>query len=92
MRQPEHDGGDADFRKEGVRAPIVAGDNASPVLQPAEGVLNPMALPVERLVVGQWRLPVPGRGNAGLDATLTKPFPEPVAVVAAIAEQLARRR
>ena len=45
-----------------------------------------MTLPVERLVVGQVALPVPGRRKSEFDATLTQSFPKPVAVVAAIAK------
>ena len=73
-------------------ASIVAGCYATPVFQSAERVLDPVTLPIEDLVVGQGDLPVSGRWNAGLDSTVAQPFPEPVAVVSAIAEQLARRR
>ena len=51
-----------------------------------------MTLSVEDLVVGWGCLPVFGRWYAGLNATIAQPFPEPVAVVSAIAEQLVRRR
>ena len=75
-----------------MRASIVAGGDATPVLQTAEGILDPMPLPIEDLVVGQGELPVFGRRNAGLDSAVAQPFPEPVAVLSTIAQQLARRR
>jgi hypothetical protein len=69
---------------------IVACSYATPVLHTAEGILDPMTLPIEDLVVGH--LSVFGRRNAGLDPTVAQPFPEPIAVISAIAEQRARRR
>jgi hypothetical protein len=46
--EPEDDGGgDADCGQEGVGALIVAGMDASPVLEPAEHDLDPVALSIE---------------------------------------------
>ena len=51
--QPECDGcGDADGREEGMGASVVAGSDAPPVLEPSGHVLDLVALPIERLFVG----------------------------------------
>ena len=47
------DGGEDDDGHEDVGAAIVAGVDASPVLEAAENVFDAMALAVERLVVGR---------------------------------------
>lgn len=71
-------------------AAVVAGCDTSPVLQPTEGILDAMALAVERPVIGQWQLARPRGWDARGDATLDQCGSEPGAVVAAVAEQFAR--
>lgn len=52
MLLPEHDGSsEDDSREEGLVAPVVAGCDPSPVFQPAEHVLDPVASFVAALVV-----------------------------------------
>ena len=51
MRFYNDGNGDADGGQEGVGAPVVAGVDTSPVLVPAEHVLDLMALAVEHPVV-----------------------------------------
>ena len=59
MIDPEDDDcSDTDCREEGVSAAVVAGVDASPVLELAEHVLDLVALPVEHPVVRDLYLPV----------------------------------
>ena len=71
---------------------VVAGGDAPPVLQSAEGVLDPVSLAVEHPVVGQGQLARACRGDAGNGVVFCQLVAEPGAVVAAVAEQLAHRR
>ena len=67
---------------------IVAGGDASPVLQSTEGVLDAVALAVEYLIVGQRPLARAGGRDARGDAAFRQLVAEPSAVVAAVAEEL----
>ncbi len=68
-------------------ASVVTCCDASPVLEAAEHVLDPVSLAIELLVVADRAFSASGWRNAGLDALVDQRFPEPVAVVAAIGNQ-----
>jgi hypothetical protein len=70
-----------------VGASVVPGGDAAPVLELGEHVLDPVALLVERLVIGQRDFPAFGGGDAGLAAPFGESVPEPIAVVAAIGKE-----
>ena len=79
---PEDDGsGDADGGHEGVRAAIVAGVDAAPVLELAEHILDAVTLAVELPVVRDWHLAVDLGRDARLDATLGQGLAQPVGVI-----------
>lgn len=73
-------------------APVVAHGDAAPVFETTEGVLNAVALPIERLVVRYRDLAASGGRDAGLDAALKEIDAEAGAVVATVAKQFARLR
>lgn len=73
-------------------ASVVACCDAVPVLKAAESVLRAMALPVECLVVRHGESSASGQWDAGLDAELKEIGAEAGAVVATVAQQLARLR
>ena len=86
--EPEDDGcGDTDGGHESVCASVVACVNASPVLEPAEHVLDLVALSVEGLVVVDLELSVGLGRNAGRDPALGEGLAEPVGAIALVAEQ-----
>jgi hypothetical protein len=58
VRSDDYGCGDAGGVHEGVGASVIAGDDPAPVLEPAEYVLEQVALPVEAGVVSDWRLAV----------------------------------
>ena len=66
---------------------IVAGRDASPILEPCEHILDFVALLIERLVVGRRDFPAFGRRNAGLAASSAQGGPEPIAVIATIGKK-----
>ena len=70
---------------------IVACGDAAPVLEVAEGVLDAVPLPIERLVVRDRDLPASGGWDAGLDAALQEAGAKAVAVIAAVAKQFTRQ-
>jgi len=74
-------------RHEGVRASVIAGVDAPPVLQSGEHGLDPVALAVERLVVLDLDLAIGLRRDAGRDPSFDQGLAEPVGVVAFVAEQ-----
>ena len=78
----EGDGGEKDFR-----APVVARCDASPVFQAPEHDLDPVSPFVAALVVLDGFVTGAPAGDAGLDALVSQGLPEPVRVIAAIAEQ-----
>ena len=65
----------------------MAGGEAAPVLEAAEGGLDPVALAVEGGVVGDGHLAAPAGGDAGGDAPIRQSPAEPVGVVAAVGDQ-----
>ena len=70
-----------------MRAPVVSGRDASPVLEPAEHALDEVAAFVEVLVVGDGLLSVLAPGDAGLDLLLREGLAEPVAVIAPVGDK-----
>jgi hypothetical protein len=72
---------------EGVRASVVAGVDAAPVLEPSEHDLDPAALAIERGIVRDRYLPVCLRGDAGGDLAVGQGGTKPVSIVALVAEQ-----
>jgi hypothetical protein len=75
-----------------VGASVVACGDAAPVFEAAECVLDAVALSIERAVVRYRDLPLSGGRDAGLDASRQEVGTKARAIVAAIAEQLARLR
>ena len=72
-------------------AAIIACGDTAPVLEPAEHGFDAMALAVEDGVVVLGDLAAAGRRYARDDATLDQGSAEPVAVLAAVGDQLAGR-
>lgn len=70
-----------------MRASVLAGGNASPVLDPSEDVLDLVALEVEILVVAILGLAVVAWRDARGDAAFGKRLPEQVAVIVFVREQ-----
>ena len=71
MAEPEDDdGGECDGAEEDGGAAVVAGCDAAPVLEAAEGDLDAVSLSVERLIVGDRLFPVLLGRDAGSDAAL----------------------
>ena len=68
-------------------ASVVAGCDAAPVLDPVEDVLDLVALAVEVLVIVDPDLAVGAWRDARGDAAFGQSSPEPVAVVALVAQQ-----
>src|SRR3546814_13621137 len=68
-------------------ASVVAGSDAAPVLQAAEHDLDAAAAPVPALVVSDRFVAGFPTCDAGLDALGFQRLPEPVGVIAAVAEQ-----
>ena len=78
MTEPEDDGcGDADGGEEGVGAPVVAGVDASPVLEAAEHDLDLVALAVEDGIVRDRDLAVAFGRDAGGGAASAWRSPSP---------------
>jgi hypothetical protein len=73
-----------------MRASIVAGGDAPPILEPCEHILDFVALLIERLVVGQRDFPAFGGGNAGLATSFGKSIPEPIAIITTVGKQCFR--
>ena len=88
MIEPEDDScGDADGGHEGVGTAVIAGVDASPVLDFGKQVLDQVALFVDRLVVVILHLPVGFWRDAGGDSARGQGGAEPVAVIALVAQQ-----
>ena len=68
-------------------ASIVAGVDAPPVLDAPEGVLDLVALSIERLVVVDLDRSVGSGRDAGRDAACDQRSAEPVGVIAPVAQQ-----
>ena len=68
-------------------AAVVAGVDASPVLEPAEHVLDSVALAIERGIVWDRHLAVCLCGDAGGDFALCQGDPKLVGILALVAEQ-----
>ena len=68
-------------------ASVVAGCDAAPVLDPAEDVLDLVALVLEILVIVDPDLAVGAWRDVRGDAAFGQSSPEPVAVVALVAQQ-----
>jgi hypothetical protein len=66
---------------------IVAGRDASPILEPCEHILDFVALLIERLVIGPRDFPAFGGGNAGLAAPFGESIPEPIAVITTVGKK-----
>lgn len=73
-------------------ASIVAGDDATPVPELGEKVLDLVPLVVEPLVRGKGFIAAPRRGNAGLDASGGQRLAEPSTVLAPLGDQASGRR
>jgi hypothetical protein len=86
--QPEHDGRcDADGGEEQLTASVVAGGDATPVLEAREQVLDPVTLLVEfPVVAGGGLAPAPGR-DAGGNSRVLKGLAEPVGIVALVGQE-----
>ena len=85
---PEDDDiSDTDCREEGVRTSVIAGMDASPVLEFSEHVLDLVAAAVEFSVEGRRVLPVGFWRYAGGDTALDEGLAEPVRVIALVAQQ-----
>ena len=69
-------------------ASVVSGCDASPVLDPAEHVLDAITLSIQFLVVFSRVLPFGAGRYAGRDSDFFQSVAEPVGVVAAIRKQL----
>jgi hypothetical protein len=65
-----------------VGATVISGVDAPPVLDPAEHVLDLVALSIEDGVIGDRDFPIGFRGDAGCDAASGEGGAEPVGVVA----------
>ncbi len=88
MSDPEDDdSSDTDCREEGVRTSVIAGMDASPVLEFSEHVLDLVAAAVEFSVEGRRVLPVGFWRYAGGDTALDEGLAEPVRVIALVAQQ-----
>ncbi len=88
MIEPEDDGCcDADGGHEGVGAAVIAGVDASPILDFGEQVLDQVALFVDCLVVVILHLSVGFWRDAGGDAARCQGVTEPVAVIALVAQK-----
>ena len=70
-----------------MRASVISGRDASPVLDPAEDVLDLVALALEVFVVMVLDLAVFARRDARGSALRDQRGPEPVAVIALVAQQ-----
>src|SRR5262245_24112291 len=71
---------------------IVAGGNASPVLEAIDGPLDDVALPVEDLVISKEELAVSSWRDDGLRAALLQPLAQRSAVIAFVGNDMAGRR
>jgi hypothetical protein len=67
-------------------ASVVACCDAPPVLEPAEHVFDPVALPLKHGVIRDRDVPVRSRRNAGCDAASKQGIPEPVSIVATVSQ------
>ena len=86
--EPKDDGGsEGDGGEEGGLAAIVAGCDATPVLETSDHDLDAAATPVPALVVPDRLVAGPATRDAGLDAFGLEGIPEPVGVIASVAEQ-----
>lgn len=69
-------------------ASVVAGCDASPVLELGEQVLDLVALAIERPIVVVWDFAASARGDARFDASCSEFGSEPCTVVAAIGDEM----
>ena len=87
MIEPEDEAGsESDGGEAGVGASVIAGVDASPVLEAGEHILDAMALPVERSVVGYMDPAIDLGRDAGGDASFGESIAEPVGVIAPVGE------
>jgi hypothetical protein len=70
-----------------MRASVVAGRDAPPVLEPCEHILDFVALLIERLVIGQRDFPAFGGGYARLAASFGESIPEPIAIITTVGKK-----
>ena len=85
MRKPKDDScGDADGGHRGVCAAVVAGVNASSVLELPKHIFDFGTLAIENCIVRDVHLTVRLFGDAGGDASLFQGSAEPVSIVAPI--------
>ena len=68
-------------------AAVIAGCDASPVLELCEEVFDFVTLAIDGFVVGIWDFATAARWDAWLDASVLEFRPEPVTVLAAISDQ-----
>jgi|GEM_PF-1763481 len=88
ISQPEHDdGGEGTCRQEDLWAPVMAGCNTAPILEPSETVLDPVAAFVEFCVVRDRHLSHLARRDAWHDPLVFRGVAEPIRVMAAICEE-----
>jgi hypothetical protein len=71
-----------------VRASVVTGCDAPPVLELGEQVLDLVALPIQRNVVGVWNFAAATGRDALLDAPGFQFLAEPYAVLSTIGDQV----
>lgn len=70
LPDPKDDGdGDEDHGEEGMSASVVTGGDTTPILTPAEGILDAVALAIERGVAGNDHFAILARWNAERNAT-----------------------
>src|SRR3978361_2363324 len=84
----QHSGCDDDGRHESMGASVVARCDPAPILELCKHVFDTRPLSVELGVVGKLDLAVLASGDAGLDPFRLKSLTVPVAVVAAISDEL----
>lgn len=92
LQPPDDGGGEADGAHEVFDVAIEAGCDAPPVLEAAEHALDDVALLVDGAVVIILELAVFARRDDGLGASSNQPFPQSLAVIALVGDEVGGRR
>lgn len=71
-----------------MRAAVISGRYAPPVLQPAEHIFDLMALFIQSFIVRNLAFSVLLRGYARRDPLVQQAIPEPIGVIAAICKKM----
>ena len=88
VSQPEYDsGGESDCREKYLWAPVIAGRHTSPILEPAEHNLDPIAPFVAAFVIFDGDLALLSTRDTCAYPFVVQGFSEPIGVVASISEQ-----